>query len=83
MVIDKTNETSARVFPVVLDVPDKFWESRAVGQQQRSSSGRGCLHLPAPVRLVRMPHWLGNVSVMAKLFLMSPIPSDRFQPAVR
>jgi magnesium-protoporphyrin IX monomethyl ester (oxidative) cyclase len=86
MVIDKTNETSARVFPVVLDVRnDKFWErlEQLVSNNaalQAADAGTS----PAPVRLIRkLPHWLGNVSVMAKLFLMSPIPSDRFQPAVR
>jgi magnesium-protoporphyrin IX monomethyl ester (oxidative) cyclase len=39
---------------------------------------------PAPVRALRkLPHWLGNGVQMARLFLMAPIRSERFQPAVR
>ena len=86
MVIDKTNETSARVFPVVLDVRnDKFWERlEQLVSNNAALQAADAATSPAPVRLIRkLPHWLGNVSVMAKLFLMSPIPSDRFQPAVR
>jgi magnesium-protoporphyrin IX monomethyl ester (oxidative) cyclase len=86
MVIDKTNETSARVFPVVLDVRnDKFWERlEKLVSNNAALQAADAATSPAPVRLLRkLPHWLDNVSVMAKLFLMSPIPSDRFQPAVR
>ena len=41
--------------------------------------------MPAPVKLLRkLPHWIGNGAEMAKLFLMSPIDSNKFQPcAVR
>ena len=39
---------------------------------------------PAPLKLLRkLPHWLANGVEMAKLFLMAPIRSERFQPAVR
>ena len=39
---------------------------------------------PAPVRLLRkLPFWAGNAVEMAKLFLMAPIRSEQFQPAVR
>ena len=86
MVIEKTNETTARVFPVVLDVNNsKFWDrlerlvdnNTALEAADNSSS-------PAPLKFARkLPHWIGNGVVMAKLFLMSPIDSDKFQPAVR
>jgi magnesium-protoporphyrin IX monomethyl ester (oxidative) cyclase len=38
----------------------------------------------APVKLLRkLPYWVANAAEMAKLFLMSPIRSEQFQPAVR
>jgi magnesium-protoporphyrin IX monomethyl ester (oxidative) cyclase len=85
-VIDKTNETSARVFPVVLDVRNpRFWErlEQLVANNaalDRADSGNA----PSPLKALRkLPYWTGNALVMAKLFLMAPIRSDRFQPAVR
>ncbi|MFO0037962.1 MAG: magnesium-protoporphyrin IX monomethyl ester (oxidative) cyclase, partial [Synechococcaceae cyanobacterium] len=86
LVIRKTNETSARVFPVVLDVENpRFWDGleRLVNNNnalsQADDSGA-----PAPLKLIRkLPHWAGNALEMAKLFLMAPIRSEKFQPAVR
>jgi magnesium-protoporphyrin IX monomethyl ester (oxidative) cyclase len=38
----------------------------------------------APLKLLRkLPYWIANGAEMAKLFLMSPIRSEQFQPAVR
>ena len=86
MVIEKTNETSARVFPVVLDVNNaKFWDrlERLVANNAALEAADNS-SAPAPVKLLRkLPHWIGNGAVMAKLFLMSPIDSNKFQPAVR
>jgi magnesium-protoporphyrin IX monomethyl ester (oxidative) cyclase len=85
-VIAKTNETSARVFPVVLNVEhpefyarlEKLVQNNAALDRADRSGG------PAPVRTLRkLPHWLGNGVQMARLFLMAPIRSERFQPAVR
>jgi len=85
-VIAKTNETSARVFPVVLNVEHpNFYErlERIVGHNnalQAAADGSA----PAAVKLIRkLPHWLGNGLEMAKLFLMAPIPSEKFQPVIR
>ena len=86
MVIEKTNETSARVFPVVLDVNnDKFWTrlERLVANNAalEKADASGAI---APLKLLRkLPFWIGNGAEMAKLFLMPAIDSDRFQPAVR
>ncbi len=85
-VIIKTNETSARIFPVVLNVNHQgFWDGleRMVGRNdtlaQLDQAGA-----PAPIKALRkLPHWIGNGLEMARLFLMAPISSDRFQPAVR
>lgn len=85
-VITKTNETSARVFPVVLNVQHPaFWEgleSMVSNNEALSAVEAGAG--PAPVRLLRkLPYWLGNAYQMSRLFLMSPLRSEQFQPAVR
>ena len=85
-VIAKTNETSARVFPVVLDVENpKFWQrlERLVDNNTALSAvDQGSA--PAPLKALRkLPFWAGNGLELAKLFLMAPIRSERFQPAVR
>jgi magnesium-protoporphyrin IX monomethyl ester (oxidative) cyclase len=85
-VIEKTNETSARIFPVVLAVDKpEFWrrlENLVANNEALSkvaASGG-----PAPLQALRkLPHWAANGYQMARLFLMAPMRSDRFQPAVR
>ena len=86
LVIDKTNETTARVFPVVLDVKNpKFYaglenlvtNNAALDAVDASAS-------PAPIKVVRkLPHWIANGVQMASLFLMAPVRSEQFQPSVR
>ena len=86
LVIDKTNETTARVFPVVLDVKNpKFYaglenlvtNNAALDAVDASAS-------PAPIKVVRkLPHWIANGAQMASLFLMAPVRSEQFQPSVR
>jgi magnesium-protoporphyrin IX monomethyl ester (oxidative) cyclase len=71
---------------VVLDVANpRFWEglenlvvnNAALAAADASAS-------PAPLKALRkLPHWLANGLQMAQLFLMAPIRSERFQPAVR
>ena len=86
MVIEKTNETSARVFPVVLDVKnEKFWTrlERLVNNNAalEAADASGSI---APVKLIRkLPFWIANGAEMVKLFLMSPVDSNKYQPAVR
>jgi len=39
---------------------------------------------PAPLKTIKkLPYWLSNGLQMAQLFLMKPIRSEHFQPAVR
>jgi magnesium-protoporphyrin IX monomethyl ester (oxidative) cyclase len=85
-VIDKTNETSARVFPVVLDVKNPmFWQRLEKLVENNAALTRADQSTaPAPVKaLLKLPHWLANAAEMAALFLMKPIPSDQLQPVVR
>jgi len=85
-VIDKTNETSARVFPVVLDVRNpRFWDGleRLVTNNAKLTAA-DATQAPAPLKAIRkLPYWIGNGVQMAQLFLMKPIRSEQFQPAVR
>ena len=85
-VIAKTNETSARVFPVVLNVDHpKFYErlERLVENNNALSKAEDS-QAPAPIKALRkLPYWVANAAEMAKLFLMSPIRSEQYQPAVR
>jgi magnesium-protoporphyrin IX monomethyl ester (oxidative) cyclase len=86
LVIIKTNETSARVFPVVLDVQaPAFWEGlEAMVRNNTALAAVDASGGPAPLRVLRkLPHWLANGLQMARLFLRPPIASERFQPAVR
>jgi magnesium-protoporphyrin IX monomethyl ester (oxidative) cyclase len=85
-VIRKTNETSARVFPVVLDVENpRFWERlERLVRNNAALSEADQTDAPAALKVVRkLPHWIANGLEMAKLFLMAPIRSEQFQPAVR
>ena len=86
VVIEKTNETSARVFPVVLDVHNpKFWTrlERLVSNNAKLTAADES-QAPGPLKaLQKLPYWTANAIEMAKLFLMKPIRSEQFQPAVR
>jgi len=86
MVIDKTNETSARVFPVVLDVKNpKFWDGlENLVTNNAALAAADASGAPAPVKLIRkLPHFVANGLQMASLFLMAPVRSENYQPAVR
>jgi len=85
-VIIKTNETSARVFPVVLDVENpRFWvRLERLVRNNEALSATDASDAPAPIKVLRkLPYWGANGLEMAKLFLMAPIRSEAFQPAVR
>lgn len=85
-VIAKTNETSARVFPVVLNVEHPHFYERLErivnnNQQLDTADKSGAA---APLKLLRkLPLWVGNGVEMARLFLARPIRSEQFQPAIR
>jgi len=85
-VIAKTNETSARVFPVVLDVnhPDFYTRlERIVGNNKRLSNADAG-QAPRALKLLRkLPFWMANTWEMARLFFLKPIASEALQPAIR
>jgi magnesium-protoporphyrin IX monomethyl ester (oxidative) cyclase len=86
MVIEKTNDTSARVFPVVLDVNNqKFWiRLERLVNNNAALNAADASDSPAPIKVIRkLPFWIANGAEMAKLFLMPAIDSSKYQPAVR
>ena len=86
LVIEKTNDTSARVFPVVLDVKNKkFWiRLERLVKNNDALNAADASHSPAPIKLIRkIPYWVSNGAEMAKLFLMPAIDSSKYQPTVR
>ena len=85
-VIAKTNETTARVFPVVLNVDHpKFYtrlERLVRNNDKLSAADEG--KAPAPIKVLRkLPYWVANGAEMAKLFFTNPIRSENYQAAVR
>ena len=85
-VIAKTNETSARVFPVVLNVehPKFYVRLERIVTNNSALTAADQSSAAAPIKVLRkLPFWLANGLEMAKLFLMAPIRSEDFQPAVR
>lgn len=85
-VIQKTNETSARVFPVVLDVENpEFYERletcvRNNGKLAQISSSSA----PSIVQqLQKLPYYLSSGWQLLRLYLMKPITVTQLQGAAR
>ena len=86
LVIAKTNETTARVFPVVLNVdhPKFYIRLERLVTNNNALAATDASKAPGVLKVLRkLPYWAANGVEMAKLFLMAPIRSDAFQPAIR
>ena len=85
-VINKTNETSARVFPVVLDVYDesfygrldKIVENNKILSDIANSDGN-----KVSKTLKKLPKYLSNGYQLLRLYLLKPLDSKDFQPVIR
>jgi magnesium-protoporphyrin IX monomethyl ester (oxidative) cyclase len=63
----------------------RFWDGleRLVANNARLSAADQS-GAPAPFKAIqKLPYWIANGVQMAQLFLMKPIRSEQFQPAVR
>jgi magnesium-protoporphyrin IX monomethyl ester (oxidative) cyclase len=85
-VIEKTNETAGRVFPVVLDVdhPDFYerLETCVVNNQKLSAIEE--TNSPKFVKLLRkLPYYISNGVELLKLYFIKPIRVDRLEGTVR
>jgi magnesium-protoporphyrin IX monomethyl ester (oxidative) cyclase len=85
-VIQETNETAARVFPVILNVnhPEFFkaLDSAAAANDKVVSIGK--TNSPAPLKLLRrLPH-IANIGwQVARLYFMKPINAEEMRAVVR
>ena len=85
-VINKTNETSARVFPIVLNVYDKSFygrldkivENNKVLSQIENSKNNKLFKT-----LKKLPTYLANGYELLRLYLLKPLKSEDFQPTIR
>ena len=85
-VIEKTNETSARVFPVVLDVNNSsFYQrlERIVENNKRLSQIDKSKNNKLFKTLFKLPAFISNGYELIRLYLLKPLKSDDFQPSIR
>jgi len=85
-VIEKTNETSARVFPVVLNVKDKSFYTRL---EEIVANNNNLSKLDKeinnkPFKLIRkLPYYVSNGYHLLRLYLLKPLKSNEYQSAIR
>ncbi|WP_072621012.1 magnesium-protoporphyrin IX monomethyl ester (oxidative) cyclase [Spirulina major] len=85
-VIEKTNETAARVFPVMLDVKNPtFYESLEICVKNNEKlTAIAASNASGVVKFFKkLPHYISNGVQLAKLYFMKPIDSLQAMGAVR
>ena len=85
-VINKTNETSARVFPVVLNVYDKSFYKRLDkivenGERLSEIDKKDIQDLNKVIS--KLPIFISNGYQLIRLYLLKPLKSEDFQPSIR
>ncbi|MEB3267370.1 MAG: magnesium-protoporphyrin IX monomethyl ester (oxidative) cyclase [Leptolyngbya sp.] len=85
-VIQETNQTAARVFPVILNVdhPEFFkaLDTSAAANDKMAAIGRSSV--PAPVKVLqKLPHIATIGWQMVRLYFMKPVDATQMQAAVR
>ncbi len=85
-VIEKTNETAGRVFPVVLDVnhPEFYDRLETCIKTNEKLSAIDEINAPGFVKVLRkLPGYISNGVQLLKLYLIKPIRVDRLEGTVR
>ena len=85
-VIEKTNETSARVFPVILDVENPEFYQRLDVCLQNNAKLSAIANSKTPKFLQffqKLPFWASNAWQFLRLYLMKPIDMVKLQGTVR
>ena len=85
-VINKTNETSAKVFPVVLNVYDKSFYKRLdrIVENGTRLSEIDKKENPNVIKVLsKLPIFISNGYQLIRLYLLKPLESDDFQPSIR
>ena len=83
---DATNETSARVFPVVLDVNHySFYQrlERIIENNKRLSQIDQNNSFKIFKNLTKLPTYISNGYELLRLYLLKPLNSKDFQPSIR
>jgi magnesium-protoporphyrin IX monomethyl ester (oxidative) cyclase len=85
-VIEKTNETASRVFPIILDVENPaFYDALEIcvknNEKLRSIDASNA---PAPLKfLQKVPTYLSNASQFIRLYFIKPIEVDHLEGSIR
>ena len=85
-VINKTNETSARVFPVVLNVYDESFYKRLdrIVENGTRLSEIDKKDNPSLIKVFsKLPIFISNGYQLIRLYLLKPLESEDFQPTIR
>ena len=85
-VIEKTNETAARVFPVVLDVNHPSFYKRLefiIENNKNLARIDGEKGNNIKKILQKIPYFISNGYQLLRLYLVKPLNSEDFQPAIR
>ncbi len=85
-VIEKTNETAGRVFPVILDVehPDFYSRLEKCVNNNEKLTKIASSNSPAPIKLLRkLPHYISNGTQLIKMYFIKPIRVDQLADTVR
>ena len=85
-VIEKTNETAGKVFPVVLDVenPEFYGRLETCVKNNEKLREIDASNSPAPVKFLRkLPAFVSNGVQFIKLYFVNPIRVDHLEGAVR
>ncbi len=85
-VIEKTNETAGRVFPIVLDVenPEFYGSLETCVKNNEKLREIDASNSPAPVKFLRkLPAFVSNGVQFIKLYFLKPIRVDHLEGTVR
>ncbi|MGK7885104.1 MAG: magnesium-protoporphyrin IX monomethyl ester (oxidative) cyclase [Crocosphaera sp.] len=85
-VIEKTNETAGRVFPIVLDVenPEFYGSLETCVKNNEKLREIDASNSPAPVKFLRkLPAFVSNGIQFIKLYFLKPIRVDHLEGTVR
>jgi magnesium-protoporphyrin IX monomethyl ester (oxidative) cyclase len=85
-VVRQTNQTSARAFPVILDVehPQFFKRLHRCSNRNLDLKRIAESNAPKPIKFLRkLPHILGTAGDLLRLFLMKPIDAEAMRGTVR
>lgn len=85
-VIEKTNETAGRVFPIILDVenPDFYNSLESCIKNNEKLRSIDASNAPAPIKfLQKLPAYLSNANQFIKLYFIKPIEVEQLQGCVR